>query len=258
MGKRTRYGICRLCHESGPLTFEHVPPRAAFNDIPVYVNMLEDMIQDGYVLDHLGKGRKQQRGAGQYSLCGRCNNMTGSWYGPAYVNWAYQGLRHCSHSLTAPSLAFSFDIYPLRVIKQIVCMLLSINTPNFLKSNNEIRKFVLDRESRFLPPELRIYAYHTRSQKIRMTGYAVAADLFSSESNAYGEIAFYPWGYLFCIDGAEIPDDRLIDITPFSAYRYHDWKELNFRAAVLPVETMYPGDYRTKEDVDKQAGKSTL
>lgn len=256
MGKRTRFGTCRLCLEDGPLTFEHVPPASAFNNRPVYLKRFEDMIQNGQIRDDGRKGKTQQRGSGQYSLCDKCNSRTGAWYGPAYMDWAYQGLRHCHHSLAAPSLSFNFNIFPLRVIKQVVCMLLSINTPSFMKRNAEIRAFVLDRERRFLPPEIKIYAYHTRSRKIRMTGYAVAADFSSSEFNAYGEIAFYPWGYLFCFDGARKVDRRLVDITSFSRYQYNDWKELTFRAPVLPISTMYPADYRSDEEVERAVLRS--
>lgn len=165
MGKRTQYGTCHLCLTEGPLSFEHIPPRSAFNDQPVHVKEFDDLVVGNRIVDNGKPGRKQQRGAGKFSLCAKCNNETGKLYGDAYKSWAIQGLRHCHHATTAPSLAFNFQIYPLRVIKQIACMLVSVNPPGSLKANFELRRFVIDRERRFLPEGLRIYAYHTRSKK---------------------------------------------------------------------------------------------
>src|SRR6056297_792501 len=126
MGRRTQNGQCHLCLTEGPLSFEHIPLKSAFNDRPVHVKEFDDLIVDNRVVDDGKPGRKQQRGAGKFSLCAKCNNETGSWYGDAYKTWAIQGLRHCEHATTAPSLAFNFQIFPLRVIKQIACMLVSI------------------------------------------------------------------------------------------------------------------------------------
>jgi len=84
-----------------------------------------------------------------------------------------------------------------------------------------------------------------------MTGYAAQLTTNSLSIRGYGEISYFPWGYLFCFDGAEPPPAYLVDITDFSGYQCQDWKEINFRAPVLPVETMYPGDYRTKDQIEE-------
>lgn len=73
--------ICRICREApATLSYEHVPPRAAFNDEPTTVYGLADWLareEDG----QMRGGRIEQRGAGASTLCARCNNNTGSWYG---------------------------------------------------------------------------------------------------------------------------------------------------------------------------------
>ncbi len=35
MAKKRREGTCHICGCYGPLSFEHIPPHAAFNDRPV-------------------------------------------------------------------------------------------------------------------------------------------------------------------------------------------------------------------------------
>src|SRR5262245_19184544 len=78
-------GLCRLCGSVGKLSLEHVPPRSAFNATPVFLRTMEDWLQGD---DRQRRGRKEQRGFGAFTLCERCNNNTGSWYGGEYVEWA--------------------------------------------------------------------------------------------------------------------------------------------------------------------------
>lgn len=35
MTRKRESGTCRICGLSGPLTFDHVPPRSAFNNRPI-------------------------------------------------------------------------------------------------------------------------------------------------------------------------------------------------------------------------------
>ncbi len=72
---------CRVCRRNvARLTFEHVPPRAAFNSERTRVYGLEHWLQRGE-RGELHGGRIEQRGAGDLTLCEDCNNKTGSWYG---------------------------------------------------------------------------------------------------------------------------------------------------------------------------------
>jgi hypothetical protein len=72
--------VCRVCRrEEANLSYEHVPPRSAFNDEPTTVYGLQDWLERGDDEGMRG-GRIEQRGAGGRVLCERCNNVTGSWY----------------------------------------------------------------------------------------------------------------------------------------------------------------------------------
>lgn len=160
MAKRPT-GPCRICGEITLLSFEHVPPRAAFNDRRVLYAHSKQLLRDSANLDSLS-GKVLQKGAGRYTLCERCNNQTGSWYGPAYVDWAYQGMQIVRATKGAPTLIYNFHVFPLRVIKQVICMFLSANSPKFLGDRRaELIKFVLGRDAKDLPSYIRVYAFYT-------------------------------------------------------------------------------------------------
>src|SRR5687768_10419213 len=101
-GKGT--GICHSCGTVGPLTFEHVPPQAAFNSERTTVVSGERALQ--YVPGGALRGQYQQRGAGGYTLCGRCNNNTGNWYARDFAQWCYQGMEVLIRSEGSPTLIY--------------------------------------------------------------------------------------------------------------------------------------------------------
>ena len=196
-------------------------------------------------------GRKQQRGFGSYTLCLKCNNDTGAWYGNAYVDWAYQGLRYAHFARRVPEMLFNFQIFPSRVIKQILCMFFSLNGAGPLQVQPELKRLVLDREYRYLRDNnIRIYAYYTLSSKIRAMGALVSMNVLDGgPTYVTSELSFAPWGYVLTFD-CPPPDQRLVDITFFADYRFNDWNELSMRFPVLPVESWIPGDYRSFGHVD--------
>ena len=84
-------GKCALCGKIERLTFEHIPPQSAYNAKPAKPVSGKALLlkKDGlpWELDGL-KYENQQSGMGLYSLCKKCNNITGRWYGDAYRSFA--------------------------------------------------------------------------------------------------------------------------------------------------------------------------
>lgn len=114
------------------------------------------------------------RGAGRYSLWGKCNNDTGSWYGAAYVDVARQAMIR---------LHDPCGMFPLRFLKQIVAMFFSACGPSLQENNPDLVRFVLNREGQRLPLHIRIFLFlhlPTRSTCIRragLIGMKLAADV---------------------------------------------------------------------------------
>ena len=102
MSRRAKiFGTCKLCGDPEQLTYEHVPPKAAFNNSKnFYQATLDELIKIESVDLDLAKFSKfplhsftkKQGGIGYFSLCGKCNNDTGSWYGKDFVIWAEQAM----------------------------------------------------------------------------------------------------------------------------------------------------------------------
>jgi hypothetical protein len=254
MARKPLIGECRLCGAVTELSFEHVPPRSAFNDRPIVDPDVKKLIEshDISILDRLS-GKTQQRGAGGYTLCTSCNNQTGKWYGPAYAGWAYQGYDILSQARGEPTLLYPFHLFPLRVFKQIVCMFFSANGPGFRAANQELVRFVLNRDHKYIDPKIRIFAYYTNSGRSRQAGITGMLELDElnmgvARSHVFSEISFPPFGYILAANSPP-PDRRLVDISFFAQFGYNDWVDISLRLPVLPIYSWLPGDFRSRNEV---------
>ena len=243
-------GKCHLCGMSGELSFEHVPPRKAFNERPVVKAQFEDII--GLGPDEQIRGTIQQRGAGGYTLCPKCNNDTGRWYGVSFIDWCYQGFEILEKTNGKPTLIYLNYLFPLRIIKQIITMFFSVNGSEFGDANPELVKFVLNREQYNLSPKYRFFVYYNTSGRFRFVGASAKVDIHTREIITLSEINFPPYGYAMTF-GSAPPESRLFEITYFSKYRYKDHVVKAMKLPVLPTHMWFPGDYRTKEEIEKQA-----
>jgi hypothetical protein len=240
-------GTCHICGDHTKLSFEHIPPRAAFNDRPILQANVDDIIKKQVDID-LARAKIEQRGAGGYTLCERCNSDTGAWYGSPFVDWSYQLMRVLYYSRGEPTLYYLYRIFPLRVIKQIICMFFSTNGDKFREVHPNLLRFILNKEAQHLGPDMKIYCFFNPTGRSRNTGVAGVLDINRHTSKIISEIVFPPMGYVMSFNQIK-PDERLFDISFFSEYRYNDWKELSLKLPVLPIYTFLPGDYRSKREV---------
>ena len=146
---KKKHGMCALCKKETDLTFEHIPPRAAFNSKPSRPIKVADLIKHKEMMPWETDGLKYenlQQGMGYSCLCQSCNNLTGTWYGDSYVKFAQAAayVVKASPEIRKNSVEF-LDIYPLRVIKQIVSMFCSINPPDRFDLD-DLRKFVINKQ----------------------------------------------------------------------------------------------------------------
>jgi hypothetical protein len=243
------FDLCHLCGTYGKLSFEHVPPRAAFNDQRILHVAFEKIIA-AENLDRIS-GRVQQRGAGAYTLCGSCNNNTGKWYGAAFADWAHQAMRIIIGARGRPSLEYPFNLFPLRVLKQIVCMFFSVNGPKFQQVQPELVRFVLNRDLTSFPDHHRVYAFYTFSNRSRaagMSGMVRGLGTSRSSVHVFSEITFPPFGFVMASTRHPPPGVNFTDITSFSQFAYRDWRcGMTMKLPPMAIYTGFPGDYRTRD-----------
>jgi hypothetical protein len=254
MGSRT--GNCRICGSYTQLSFEHVPPAAAFNTERILNTSFEKVLA-AKNLDEVQGGKYQQRGAGAYTLCEPCNNNTGAWYADAYVSWAHQAMRYLFASEGNPSLSYPYALFPMRVFKQIVAMFFSSNGPGFQQKNPDLVRFVLNRESRELPPNFRVFSFYTLSNRSRSAG--ITGVLHGTSSHVFTEMAFPPFGFVMTVDGQSAPDPSLCEITGFAKFGYRDWRTgIQLHIPIKSIYSPFPGDYRTREQTLVDRAKNEM
>ncbi|RDI73557.1 hypothetical protein Gocc_2698 [Gaiella occulta] len=106
-----------------------------------------------------------QRGSGYFVLCDKCNNERGgNWYVPEFREWASLGADIVNDIREHPERenieAVNLKVppsYPVRFVKQVVLMLLVINTSEFAAEHEPLRRFVAERDLVGLPDRYRLY-----------------------------------------------------------------------------------------------------
>jgi len=260
--KRNKYGQCHICGKYGPLTYEHVPPRAAFNSNKAFMYFGKDIIgSDNFPWDFSEKkGKQHQKGLGFYTLCGQCNNDTGSWYGNAFVDFTYKGYRatfnqkNNANSWTTITLP---DIYPLRIIKEIVAMFFSVNNPNLSTIHQDLQALVLSKGKKGISKEkYGFYIYVLTGSIYRYIGIAGILSI-TGTTRVLSEFSAPPFGYVFEVDPKNKRD--YCDLTFFANdFNYNERRTINLQIPILECNTYFPADYRTKQQVMETYIKNKL
>lgn len=246
---------CALCRSEEELTFEHIPPRAAFNSLPAKPVTGDKLIGDDKRMPWDTSGLKytnQQRGMGKYSLCQKCNNNTGSWYAQDYIDIAYIIDKCLKDNMSEDYNAVVIkEIHPLRFIKQIISMFCSIN--NFEDKRFEsLREFVLNKNAKGLDKsKYKICYYFTKSL---LTKYAPLSVLLKTggnmfQSTALSEITAYPLGFIIYFDPKDTITYEGIDITSLSDFDYDEIATVTFPLCIKEMNDVFPAHFRSKEEI---------
>jgi hypothetical protein len=256
MARAKEYGECSICGVEGRLSYEHVPPRRAFNNRSVVKMKLGEHILSLGAAE-IGKGEILQKGLGEYTLCERCNNSTGSWYAADFVAWCYQGMDILRRTNGKPTLIYLNYLLPLRIIKQVITMFFTVSEGRIGKAYPYMRKFVLDKEKKYLPPDFRIFVYYSIEGRFRWTGNSLFVEFGENLGfNDCLELSFPPFGYYMSCNGASPPYKKQFEITHFANYSYNEFAVKEMYLPVLPTWSMIPGDYRSKNEVDESNRRS--
>lgn len=288
-----KHGKCALCGSVCKLGFEHIPPKSAFNAETVRkysgLEILFDKKRDPRDVQGL-KYVLQQQGAGAHTLCGKCNNNTGKWYGNTYKEVARIIAEAFSQSKkeTIPGIRIE-EIYGARFIKQVLSMFCSINNHEFLQgyldpdieglSGNlspiartifktkidlmnaaihveDLRTFVLDKDAKGLDKsKFKLCMYFTDSQTSKRVGVVSLGNWKEDKHFIISEVAMWPLGFVLYFYPPENSDFVGVDITALADLGYNDLVSIEFPFVIKEINTCIPLDYRSKEQIEEATSK---
>lgn len=239
--KQEKFGICAICGEYKKLTFEHVPPKAAFNDQPIFIQTFTHLFEkESYVY---GKRKRSNRGFGDYTLCKPCNNHTGDWYVRDFADFAIQGMNILkTERQTGEIVIFDLIIKPLNVFKEIIAMFMSADKSGALISIDNLKEFVLSKELKKIPKSIDVYMYCTLSPYKKFIGYQLHGSLFNEKIDKLSEINFQPFGYVLTVNSLPPPRD-MVKITSFKGFEYNETKKVKLNMPYLKVSKPMIGHY---------------
>ena len=250
--KKTKIGICKICKEKKELSFEHIPPRSAFNKETKYYSLSsEDYYKNAkeYIFDgRKPRTKKEQGGHGDYCLCEKCNGFLGSKYVRDYKKFA-QIAMNIMLSEKEEAKAYKFDISDINLLnflKQITAIFICSNDISFTKSYPELLEFVKDEKMEFLPKNFRFYMYLNIEGQIRNGN--------RHFTNYYGEICeftFRPFGFILNINNP----DRIMEVSEITGFQFYNRFDKTKEVPIVlnKYPTWYPIpvlDFRTKEELN--------
>ncbi len=241
MRRKTEFGICK---QEGKLTFEHVPPRAAFNKQTAYKNVPQDEIfESEELIDFNPKGQTLQGGIGYHSLCSRCNGFLGKQYVNPFLEFVRAGSQANQIVGNENNLMSFAKVNPKRFIKQVISMFISMNEPSFTESYPELLEIVKNPESSDLPSRYQIYLYLNDEGDYRYMPIS-----FTNTDGVVCELSFPPFGYVLNIDNDKTLG-KLTEITSMKDCPDAELPEIGLKIMKLPTYLWIPLDYKTKEEV---------
>ena len=245
-----------------------IPPKKAFNNTrarSIEGDEILKLITDETRMPWETNGLKytpKQRGMGIYSLCQKCNNLTGEYYGTEYLKFAntihmlfpeiLQKIKNGNSNVVGIDIQ---GINPLLFAKQVLSMFCS-TCPNITKQDPNIIKLLLDKEKTGLDSKkYKLSMFLLKDYRIGYTGIQ-AMYITGVGTRLLATIDAYPFGFVLEFD----PNDKIeapeLDITSFfNDYKCSDYN-LNFGIPVLERNNVFSCDYRSKEEIMKSASSN--
>lgn len=248
--RKMQNGICRICKRRTELSFEHIPPKVAFNKYTKFRSIpFLEYIQNSHKKDYKPTAKLQQGGLGEYCLCRTCNSFLGTNYVPEYFKMTQVGMTVFKNKTFEKAKFTTIDISPLRFLKQVIAMFICINDSDFTDKEPELLKFIKDAKEKNLPSKFRVFMYLNNVGKFR--------NLTKMSTNTHGyvnELTFPPFGFVLSMEPNYL--FPLTEITHFKNLDESYKDEVHFELLNLPTHLPFPVDYRTQEEIDETIRKN--
>lgn len=231
---------CALCGLETKLTFEHIPPKCAFNNDSIYIQTHEQMVKTESPL--YGKKSLSHRGFGKFCLCASCNNATGNWYAKDFCDFIIQGQKILNESDPNGLITGEYNIKPLNVLKQILLMFVCADSAGILRKHKGVVKYLMNKKSIDFPEKISVYIYSNACSYKRMMGYSFGIDTRNGEKFQWSEINYEPFGYVLTYD-SNPPNPFMVNISGFNETAYDVKYNILLKTVYLKVSNEVLGHY---------------
>ena len=248
--RKMQIGICRICKKKTELSFEHIPPKAAFNKYTKFrtIPYLE-YVKNSHRENYKPMAKLQQGGVGDYCLCRKCNSFLGNNYVPDYFKLAQVAKDIYQNKNFEKVIFVTVEISPLRLLKQALAMFVCMNQPEFTDGEPELLNFIKNPEEQNLPDKFRVFMYLNYIGQIRKL-----TSMYTNHFGFVNELAFPPLGFVLSIDSNK--SFPLTEITHFKNINCEYRDSVNFQLLNHPTHLPYPVDYRTIEEIEEAVLKN--
>lgn len=241
-------GNCWLCGKHGPLTLEHIPPHAAFNEHPLLLQRVSERSKETGVLTW-ERGRLHQRGLASRSLCARCNNRAGQRFAPPYIQLIKTvaervGSIQVRHFMTVQKIK-----KPQLILRQIIQQFVTANGPTFVDANDWVRPFLQPESRTLLPPDVCVYLFATNRAAARTTGISGHVYAGKNQVRIVSEFTFWPLGTV--LSYGELPDQDLTPIHHWCRLPYKSNETADVTLCVNATDSTLPIDFRSEAEMIK-------
>jgi hypothetical protein len=152
--KRRRTGPCNICGASGPLTWDHVPPKGGIELQPVEIDRVAAVFSSRLGLK---KPEISHDGLKFRTLCAKCNNKhLGAQFDPALNSLALSVGRLLRSPLALPPVLL-VEAQPNAVVRAVLGHLVAArlsSRPGLFDS--QVGELILD-DSKLIPPNINIF-----------------------------------------------------------------------------------------------------
>lgn len=250
MGIQKHIGKCKLCGQIKEMTFEHVPPRVAFNKTTKHKSItMDEYSKIESPLAFKPTGKTLQGGIGYYALCSDCNSFLGRNYVRSYENWVKSGFEVFTYGNSDYYKYITLNQTPLKILKQIISMFIVINDDWFIDEYPELVKFVNEPNSNLLPDKFKVFVYLNNEGQFRYCRHSTISSPEQGILNC-SELTFPPFGYVMTFEyKGEIT--RMLNITDFKNLSPETTGSMSIGLHRLPTFLPFPPlDYRSNEEIE--------
>jgi len=265
---RNRFrGPCRICGKEDKLTKEHIPLGSSGNKGRSKKYRLDDWLKYGFAHDKV-KREIEQGGIHGYTLCDKCNSLTGRLYGNEYKNWVKKAENIISEF--EPGSVVRFDqlvgpfgqevsfgskeegaVKPGAFVRQVLSYMCSLSgTWNIAERHPEIRRIIIEQSVEKLPQCLDLGMYLYLGPKARIHGPQLKVNVKTKTWMWCQEMAFPPFAFLFVLASNKENAGTGLMIGDFTTLAPDEEKYYSGTIEIGFGWSPYPGDYRSRAAIE--------